>query len=187
MAYVGVAKPWLASLNTETNEYTGGTNFAKLVGVNITPSFAENSLRADNILSEHDTSLSSVDVTLEVDTIPMTIGTMAFGHTIGTGSGDEEGEEISSGTDIAPFTGFGFHGEEIINGVHSYIGYFLPKVQWTEGEDSFQTKGENITFSTRKMNGKAFVDANGRWRYRKPFKTEAEAIAYVKKKLNIKD
>lgn len=185
MAYVGAAKPWMSLLNTETGKYSGGKNFAKMVGIDIEPGFAEGSLHADNIQSEHDVNFTSATITLEVDTIPIEIGAMAFGHTIGTGSGDEEGEEISSGSDISPYTGFAFHGEEVVNGVHSYIGYFLPKVQWTEGTDSFQTKGENITFNTRKMSGKAFVDANGHWRYRKPFATEAEAIAYAKKKNGI--
>lgn len=185
MAYVGVAKPWLSLLDTEAGTYSGGTNFAKMVGIDIEPSFAEGSLHADNIQSEHDANFSSATVTLEVDTIPLEIGKMAYGHKIGTASDGEEGEAISRGSDISPYTGFAFHGEEVVNGVHTYIGYFLPKVQWTEGSDSFQTKGENITFSTRKMNGKAFVDANGVWRYRKPFKTEAEAIAYAKKKNNI--
>lgn len=186
MAYVGVAMPCMASRDNATGKFSDFTQFAKAVGVNITPTSAEGSLHADNIQSEHDTKFSYATVEFETDTAPAKVSQMAYGHTVtpGTDGDIEFGEEISSGSDVAPFTGAGFHGEEVINGVHTYIGYVLPKVQWNEGEDSFQTAGENITFSTRKMSGKAFVDENGHWRYRQRFKTEAEAIAFVEKKLN---
>ena len=75
--------------------------------------------------------------------------------------------------------------QEVVHGVHQFCSVWLPKVKFSEGEDSCQAVGENLSLSGHKLSGSASSNNAGVWRQRKRFATRAEALAYLKKKANI--
>lgn len=179
MAYYGLSHPVIAQLDTETGEYSNGMVLAKLVGTTVTPQTAEGSLYADNAQSEYEKKFTKATVDAETDTIPVTAGKILFGHTT---TGDEE---TSKTGDLSNYVGYGFIGDEVINGTHKFTACWLPKVKFSEGEDAYTTTGESITFNTQKISGEATGNDDGVWRIRKKFDTEAEAQTYLEGKAGI--
>jgi hypothetical protein len=73
----------------------------------------------------------------------------------------------------------------MVSGKKKYRACILFKVKFTEGEESYTTKGDNITFATPSMAGTAYAMDNGNWRQKSPaFDTEAEADEWIQKILN---
>lgn len=59
---------------------------------------------------------------------------------------------------------------------------WIYKVRFSEGENSYTTRGENITFNSQKFTGTA-VGAKGKvWQDTQQFDTEDEALAWLKEK-----
>lgn len=185
MARYGASTVILASLDVETDTYSNGAVQSKLISVNVTPNFVEAPLYADDERAEYIKVFKDAGVDLETDTIPLTLGELLLGHKIGTGSGEDKDEETANKDDTANYVGLGFMGREVIRGKHQFCAVWLPKVQFSEGEDSYQTVGENLTLSGHKLSGSASSNNAGVWRQRKRFSTRAEALAYLKKKANI--
>ena len=81
----------------------------------------------------------------------------------------------------------------MLNGKKTYMACIVLKVQFNEGEDSFDTKGDSITFKTPTISGKAKViglsygDVKADdWRIKSPaFDTEEEAEEWIKTKFNV--
>ena len=185
MARYGASTVIMASLDVDTDTYSNGAVHAKLISVNVTPNFVDSPLYADDGRSEYIKVFKDAGVDLETDTIPLTLAELLFGHKIGTGTGDDKDEETANQDDVSSYVGFGFMGQEIVHGKRQFCAVWLPKVQFSEGEDSYQTVGENLTLSGHKLSGSASSNDAGVWRQRKRFATRAEALAYVKKKANI--
>lgn len=179
MAYYGLSKPVIAQLDPTTDTYTNGMELGKLAGTTVTPQSAEGSLYLDNALSEYKKKFTKANVEVETGSVSLQAGKILFGHTVATD------EETSNTSDESGYVGYGFVGMETINGVDSFTACWLTKVKFAEGEDSYQTEGENITFNTQKISGEAIGNNDGVWRIKKKFKTEADAYAYLKEKAGI--
>ena len=68
-----------------------------------------------------------------------------------------------------------------------YKGYFYPLVKAALGNDTAQTKTDSITFGTNNTTFTVFACETGDWRFTEEFSTEAEAVAWIKKKLKAPD
>lgn len=188
MANFGLSRPWIAELNTETGTYSNAFNLGKATNTSVTPEYAEGSLYADNQEAEYAKEFKGATVTVGTDTLPIIAKTVVFGHRTG-----EEGEEISNANDSGKYVGYGFISREMINGVKKYMACIVLKVQFNEGEESFETKGDSITFKTSSISGKAKVIgvAYGNvkrddWRIKSPtFETEEEADQWIQTKFNV--
>ena len=82
MAYIGLAKPYIAKLiNEETKTYANGFKCGKAMNVNIQPNYNEGKLYADNQLSEYVKEFKDGTMTLGTDRLPKEAESICFGHT----------------------------------------------------------------------------------------------------------
>lgn len=181
MANFGLSIPWIAKLNVAANSYTGGFKCGGAVNTSVNPNYQEASMYADNQEREHVKELVNADVTLGVDRLPVAASRIVFGHEV-----DEDGEEINNTGDSSNYVGYGFITAEKIDGVTKYRACVLLKVLFSEGEESFETKGNSIVFKNPTLSGKAMAIDGGEWRRKSPyFNTEKEADLWIQKKLNV--
>ena len=181
MANFGLSKPWIAKYNPETNKYSNGFKCGKAINTSVTPNFNEASLFSDNKQSENVTEFKNANVSLGVDRMPVVAANVLFGHTV-----NEAGEEISKTGDSAGYVGYGFITAEMLDGVKKFRACVLHKVQFKEGEDSYETRGDSIVFKTPTLSGVAMGTTNENWRTKSPYyDTEDEADKWIQKKLNV--
>lgn len=182
MAYFGLSKPYIAKLNVEAGMYSDGFRCGEAVGTEVTPNYNEAFLHGDNRLVEYVKEFKDADVTVTVTTLPIKAAETMFGHTV-----DEEKKSITYNVnDAANYVGYGFCVQEMKDGIVTYPAVWMPKVKFADSAESLTTKGESITFGTPSISGKAAADAQGNWRYKQTFATEAEADAWLQEKANIK-
>lgn len=106
-----------------------------------------------------------------------------FGHTV-----DESGEEVSNAADKNRYVGYAFITREMDNGVEKYRACLLLKVKFNEGQEDYETQGENLTFKTPTISGSALAIDDGSWRIKSPYlDTEDAAYEWIKEKLGIEE
>ena len=82
--------------------------------------------------------------------------------------------------------GYGFITAEMLDGAKKFRACVLHKVQFKEGEESFETKGDTITFKTPTLSGVAMGTSKENWRTKSPyFDTEEEADIWIQTKLGV--
>ena len=183
MAYFGISKVVLALRDDKAETYSGGA-VLEAAGVSVTPTYSAGSNYLDNKLGMHRKGMTQANVTLEVGTIPLKIAATMYGHTL-----SEDGKAMTSKTtDKAPYMGMGFIGQEAIdNDTDKYTACWVYKVMFEEGEDSYTTRNDSITFTNQKASGVAVGKKDNAWRDIKQFDTEDEAFTWLKEKGNITD
>ncbi len=154
---------------------------AKAIQADISITYSDVKLYADDVLAESDKSFQSGTITLGVDDLSDTIQTEFLGHEID----ETTGELTANKDDESPIVGIGFYGVKIVNGVRKYRAIWLPAVQFAEPADTNSTKGETVTFNTPVLEGTIMVDENGDWKKENTFDTEDEAKAYLNQKAGI--
>lgn len=183
MAFYGLRKPFVASYNKETGEYSNGFQCGKAIGVSITPNYVEGSLYADDEQDEYERAFQNANVTLNTNTLPIKAANTMYGHTID----EETGEIIYKTTDESNYVGVGFVVSQTVSGVKSFVATIITCVKFTEAAEDFSTKGESITYVTPSQEGLAIADKNSEWKIKKTFTDAADAIAFIKSYLNIED
>lgn len=200
MAHIGmkypVAAPW-----QEGNTYGEGFVIGKAINFTGTPNKNDVTLYADDGVAETDLSVKDWGTSIGVDDITLKVHADLLGHgyTAASEAGEDGGatpESVEIGSDdVAPYFGEGFYKRRRKNNVTSYTVIWLYKVQHSEMTENAETKGESVNFQTPTLEGKAFpVEVTGADGTKKMsvgkkllFKTEAEAIAWLKKQANIAD
>ena len=154
-------------------------NLGEGISTEVTPAYAEGKLYANNAQQESVKEFTSASVTIGTTRVPAAAVPILFGHTV-----DESGDETSNANDSANYFGYGFIVKKIESGVFKFQACVLLKVQATEGTESYQTKGDSVTFSTPSLTGSAMAVANGDWRVKSgDLDSEAAALAWIKTKL----
>lgn len=176
MAYIGLANPVAAKLTEPANTYADGAALGKAIGIDITPSYAEGSLNADNMQAEYDKVFAYADVSLNTSTIPISFQQTLFGHTVA------EKKVTFKSTDQSAYVGFGFYVTEVVDGALSYVATWLHKVKFSEPAESYATKGENIEYKTPTITGRALPISTGDWKETEAFDAEEEAKQFLSKK-----
>ena len=179
MAFFGLSKPIIAPW-TADDTYAAGQIFqcGKAVETSIQNNSKEGSLYADNALSEYVKEFTDADVNTTIDSLPAPAANIMFGHTVsGTGSNPTT---IYKADDSSPYVGYGFVVDKIENNVKKYQACLLHKVKFSEGAETYTTKGDTISFGTPQLTGKAMAQDNGKWRTVSPnFSTAAEAYNWI--------
>lgn len=167
--------------------YADGLAIGKLINVGLTPNTNEGSLYGDDALAEYVREFSDLDVSLNVTTIPSAARPILFGETV-TAAGEGTQETIvSGGGDSAHYVGFGFVMTEKNNDADEFYFIWIHKVKFALPSETYDTKGDSITFGTPTIEGKGTVDGQGNWRTIVKYDTEAAAIAALKTKAGISD
>lgn len=190
MANFGLSRPWIAELDTETGKYSNGFRLDEAISTSVSPEYAEGSLYSDNSESEYVKEFTGANVTAGTRSLPVKAKTVVFGHRL-----NEDGDEISNADDNGKYVGYGFISRERLNGRNIYMACILLKVKFNEGEESFETKGNSITFKTPSISGRANTIGisygnvkKDDWRIKSPFfDTEEEAEAWIKTKFDVEE
>lgn len=181
MAYYGLSNPYMAKFNPETETYSDGFKCGKAISTNITPNYSTASLYADNAEAERVDEFVNATVEVGTDRLPAVAAEILFGH-----STDGDGSIVKNMEDVANYVGYGFYQSSMEDGVKKYQACIVCKVKFTEGQTSYQTKGENITFQTPNLTGAASAKKNGDWLILSPEYTNiSETIAWLKNQLGI--
>lgn len=181
MANFGLSLPWMAKLNTSTGAYSDAFKCGKAINTSVTPNYNEASLFADDQEQESAKEFKNANVVLGTDRLPKEAATIVFGHTV-----DTDGVETDHVDDSANYVGYGFITCEMVDGVKKYRACLLHKVKFTEGEESFTTKGDSITFGTPTINGTATADSDGNWRTKSKFyEDKDDADEWLQTKLGV--
>lgn len=174
MAYIGLRKPVVAP-RENAGSYGEPFAFGKLIGLQVTPSFAEGSLYADDMQAEYDKEFSYAEVTLNTSTIPILAYRTMFGHAV-----DAEKQTVQfNANDENGYVGVGWVSIEKIDGVRVYTGNFLYKAKFSEPNEDYATKGENIEYKTPSISGRALAEDNGEWKETQCFDTWTEALSWI--------
>ncbi len=182
MAYVGLAKPYIAKLvNEAARKYTDGFVCGKAMSVNIVPNYNEGKLYADNQLVESVKEFKDGTITLGTDRLPKQADSVCFGH-----EARESGTSYKTG-DSANYVGVGFYVDELLDGIRKYVAIVIYKVKFNENEEGYTTKGDNIEFKTPTITGTILGLSDELWKDREIFDTKTEADEWLKKTLCISD
>ncbi len=178
MAYIGLRNPIIGK-RTAAGKYATPAALGKAISIEITPNFNEASLYADDGLAEYVKEFKDADITLGTSTIPAALHAVMFGHTV------EENAITFNKDDQNAYVGFAVISQTINDDERKYEAIFIPKVKFSDSSDSFETKGDSVTFKTPSISGKASAEDDGVWKYVEAFATEAEATAWVNKKFGV--
>lgn len=187
MAYIGLVKPTIAKLDEsmEKPAYNEGFTCGKAVSLDLNPQYAEGSLYADDEKAEYDKEFKYADVTLNTSTMPIQAHNVMFGHTVENVG--ENGTSIKIRTTDSPnYVGFGIYVKEKVNNVKRYVAMWIYKVKFTEGQESFKTKGDNIEYQTPSIAGQAIGISDNLWKEIQIFDTEKEARDWIDEMAGIK-
>lgn len=157
--------------------YGERVEIGELVKADLTVNIATGELYANNRLKEKADEFASGSLAVEVDDMTKEIEAGVFGAAY------SEGEIVDNSGDQVPYGGLGYYKTLQRNGVVVYEAHYYPKVKAVLSTDTAATKSSSITFTTRALTFTVHEPVTGDWRYRKEFDEEAEAIAYINKKL----
>lgn len=193
MAFIGLRHP-VAAAFAQTTEgtaptYTGGKVIGRAIQANLSKTYNSNPLYADDIIDEDDNSLTAMSLSLGLNDLldderVMLLGDSAvMNGTTPTGEYDEDAEGSSP-------VGFGYVRVRRKGGATRYQAVWYWKVMFTEDSEEAQTKGENIEWKTPTITGRVhgcYIDSTGvaKFRRRKTFDDEADAISWLNSQANI--
>lgn len=181
MAYIGLAAPTIARFVPD-GTYSDGFRCGKAVETSITPQYAEGSLFGDNTKAEYDKEFKYADITVGITELPVEAHKVMFNHEVV----EEDGETITfKATDEAGYVGYGIYVTEKVDGKKKYVACWLPKCKFSEGADTYKTKGDSVEYQTPSLSGQALALDDGTWKITKVCKTESEAIAWLNEKARI--
>ena len=116
------------------------------------------SFYADDHEIDHDNSVNGATVSIEAAKLTDDMLENMLGMIKGT-------DTLSMSTDESPYVGVGFIHGRIHCGIKSFKAYWYHKVQFSRGQRSFNTKGEQTAYQTESLEGNAMavqLTANGK-------------------------
>lgn len=181
-ACAGLFDETTGAAKTDSGKYLGPTE--SLTG---TMNSGNSKDFGDSRLIEEDKSVTDGSLTWILTEDDDEIYTFLLGHTKVTDVGDNKDEIQFSQLDEAPYVSVAVYGR---NG-SGYTAKGYRKVQFSEAEDTEETKKDSTTFGHITLNGTIYMggnnDAKRIYKSRKTFTSEAEALAWCKKYCGVKD
>ena len=196
MAKIGLSKPYAARYgnNGETVTYTGGALMGKAVQMSIELDSADdNILYADNGPAESENTFSGGTMKLTTDDLMPNVMLEVLGVTEKAiaESGIQTTEPkwyVWDDKQETPYMGFGAIAMIQKDLKVKYQAVILPKIKFTNPNDTFSTKGEKIEWGTPEISGNIHRSdvADHPWKMSSsPMDSEADAEAAIKAFLNI--
>lgn len=186
MAAIGLQKPHFAPFaGDEPNDalptYGDGIVLGKAVSAKMTVQTATGELYADDVLAESVSEFVSASLALETDDLEDDALVSALGVTK-----NEEDEIVYNINDVYPLGGLGYFKKLQRKSKIFYRAYFYPKCKASPVDDNGQTKANSVTFQTSTLNFTIYAANTGDWQITKTCQTAAEAIAWIREKLGVK-
>ncbi len=180
---IGMSKVIAAKYNydqtSKTVTYSNPTYLGEAITGTFTPNYAEASLYGDDHEVDNSKEMTNVTIALGVTKLPIAAHNTLYGSTV-------EGSKVSEKTtDIANDVGLGFISRQS-NGLYTAIVYL--KAKFARGAETYNTKGQSVTYSTPTLNGTAVgSDKDKEVRSFEEDLSETQALAYVTKILGDPD
>ena len=169
--------------------YSGGGKFARMTKVDSTVTANDLEAYSDDCLEEADYSFSSG--TLKVDVSELednVVSDLTGAKLVELTENDEKTKEIiyddeQKNTEL----GFGFVVEKKKNGVFSYRAIVLSRIKFKLPGVTATTRGKTLSFQTHTVEAAIHRDhsANHAWKREATFVNKENAIAYIKRLLNL--
>ena len=180
-----VAAPITNEIEGQAVTYGTGKVVGNAVSATISWNRADTSHYGDDTEDARDNGITSGDITFTNSGIYQEVRTMLLAEET-TGNSNEF--EVSA--DATPYVGFGYIRVLRKDGVVTYEGIWLHKVQFAEDEINDNTKGENIEWGETTLTGRIMAVRNNaalkpRLMVHKEFETLALADTWLKGKANI--
>ncbi len=182
MAKYGARKsywaPWAAD-KADADEkklptYGEKKSFGELNKVTDSPNFNEGSLPGDDQIVLYEKRFKDGTVDVESVFIPLADAAVILGADADEGMGISHGDD-----DNPPYIGFGFLTHHIGKDGQYYQAVFYPKLKAAPSAETYETRGDNINFTTDKLSFHWESPACRKYQIKKDFPTEAEAEAYI--------
>ena len=155
----GLKDLYFAPITMADGVETYGTpkKMAEAITADLSVDVAEATLYADDALNQSVKEFTKGTIKLGVADLDAETLAEVLGQ-----STDGAGVTWASGSDVAPYVAIGFRAAKV-GGVYRYI--WLQKVQFAIPSESFETKGESISFKTPEIEG-TFMKAiaNDMWK-----------------------
>ena len=183
MAKIGLKYPKYAVATVTTNASgveteTFGTvkTAGRAISADISVNAADAKFYADDGVAETDREFIDGTITMSVDELAAETVSELCGTELETPSGDL----VSGENDTAPYVRFGFIVPKMVRGVRKWMGLVFMRVKFAEPEDSYETKGESVTFAGTNITGDIMKNPAGHWKRRSADKTtEADAVSWL--------
>lgn len=191
MAQIGLRYPVYAPLTEDesagTYEYGVGKVAAKAIRVDISLNIADAPLYADDGIAERAREFTDGTMNFTPDDLPIETKAEWLGSTIEEETvGEKTVKVLKSNTEDQPgYFGFGFILPKIKNNARQYRAVILTKIQFTEPNESAETKGQNISWQTPAIEGKIMRRVDGNWKEEITVDSLTLAKAWLAQKLNI--
>lgn len=198
MATIGLSKPMYAiyAANGSTVTYSNGGILAKAVEFSTQIDDTEdNNLHADNGIAESDRSFAGGSLTITTDELTQEGSAAILGLTPKsvtglTGLTTENPTELVYDEDQEiPYLGFGVIIKKKHNNAYKYRAVVFTKIMFSIPADAATTQGESIEWQTPELSATIMRDDSAKhvWKTESTMATEADAVMYIKSKLNITD
>lgn len=193
MAFVGMKYCVAAPIETEVRgqplTYDPGIVVGKAIGANITLTRNSEPLYADDAVAESDNSLTGGTVEINVDDISDEAQGVILSVTK-TAAADNGPDVYHETGDPSPYIGFGYLRVRRLNGVTSYVAYWIHKTQLAIASETASTKAGSITWQTPSVSGPIMgvvngSDAKNHFRDHASFDSEDAAVAWLNKRAGI--
>ena len=186
MAKIGMKYPRYAKITvtaeddgTETETYGTVKTAGRAVSANVTTNISSEKFYADDNVAEVDPEFIDGTMALSVDEMATDVIADLTGASLSSGTGGT-GDLTFSADDAAPYVRFGFVVPMMVRGVKKWVGIVFLRVKFGPPDDSYQTKGQNISFQGTTINGDIMKNCDGNWKLQSAWKdTEAAAVTWL--------
>ena len=189
---IGVLKPTYAPITAEQDSaaitYALGKIFARAIEIDVSYKAGDAVLYCDDNIGEVDNSVTSADISVNVDDVAQDDQVAMLGKVKTGTAGDEVYSVVAASS---PYVGFGYVSvKRQPGGGVMYQGNWFYKVQFSLPDETNKTKGEKMEFQTPTLKGKALmvnIDATGvpRLKDEKLKDTLAAALTWLQTMANI--
>lgn len=190
MAKVGMKHPVFAPIEqyNEGEKPTYGTGFVVggAIKSDLSITYAEGSLYADDVRKEYKKKFVSGALSTEFDEITIQNRATMFGHRITQESGKDV--LVMGASDVPVHGGFGYYKTKETGAVPSFEATWYLDTVFTETGESAETQNDSITFQTVEVEGMVFAVSdlgNDDWCETFEASTEAEAKAWLDARANV--
>ena len=161
MATVGLKNLYYAALSSDTSSgatYGTPVKIAGAVSVDINPSVNFATLYGDDAPFAADSSMSEITVTIESCDLTLEDQAALLGHTVNSTTKQME----AKASDTAPYVAHLFEAKKH-NGNTRYVK--LLKGKFAPTQETMQTKGESVTYTTPRLEGRFVArEYDGAWK-----------------------
>lgn len=195
MAFIGMRHVVAAKITAETEGSAitygasgSGMVIGKAIQGNVSWDRNDNPLYADDAIAEDDSGVIGGSLELGVDDLSADAREYVLGLVQQTGTGNTNKYDLTDAP--APYLGVGYVRVRKKNGTLSYQGVWYHKIQFSEGSEDAQTKGESIEWGTPTLTGKIFgvhTDSTGKAYFRVEawFNSLSDAVSWLDGLANI--